>query len=302
MEQSKIDLNDMKIFVKIVDFGGFSRAAEALALPKSSLSRAITRLEEQVGSALLLRTTRQISLTAVGLKLYDAARLPLIQLESVQSVIDEELNAERGRVRLTAPLDMGLMILNPIIQDFHALYPQVQFDVVYSDDFMDLVRDGFDLAIRVSRPASSNYKMRKLGDVRFVLAASRSYLAQSEKLETLDDLRSHRTLHFSRVSKKNVWRFVHKNGVSEQVSLKPFVMSNHIDTAIDMARRDMGVALVPEFLMNTITAEQRLVRVLTEWSSPSSPVYWVTPEHKNNSQAVQLFSKFAIDKLKLRLA
>jgi DNA-binding transcriptional LysR family regulator len=172
MEQLGLDLNLAKIYIKVIDHRSFSEAARVMVLPKSTVSRSISQLEKNLGLPLILRTTRQFSMTHHGEQFYQDCKKLLSDFEMTISRLVKIKEGTQGTIRLTAPLDLGVAILNPLIIEYSQQNPQVKFDLHYSDDVVNLVREGFDLALRVGPLKESRLKMKKIGESFFIFVAA----------------------------------------------------------------------------------------------------------------------------------
>ena len=188
------DLNDIALFVKVIDKGGFAKAARAAQLPTSTVSRAVARLEEALGARLIHRTTRSVSATEEGRSLYERAARPLGELEAAARGGELGRGQPRGTLRLTAPTDIGTAFLAEVIVEFSARHPAVSVDMVLSNRTLNLVEEGFDLAIRIADLADSSLAARKLAPNRRVVCASPSYLRRHGTPRTPDDLAQHNCL------------------------------------------------------------------------------------------------------------
>ena len=183
MERSSVDLLDVLAFVRVVETGAFSRAAERMGMAKSILSRRVARLEEQLGARLLTRSAQGAQPTDVGQAYYERASLILAELDAAQEVVDQAVTQIAGPIRLSAPLTFGVQHLSPALVEFAAANPRVELDVSFDDRTIDLIAGGFDLAVRIGRLKDSALVARRIAPVRKVVAASPAYLAQRGRPE-----------------------------------------------------------------------------------------------------------------------
>jgi len=186
-----MDLNHVAVFARVVELESFTAAAKQLGLPKSSVSRTVTRLEDELGVRLLQRTTRTLHLTEVGRAYYERARGALSALDEAASAATNSSAEPRGTVRMTAPPDMGIMNLVDIVARFARKYPLVHIDISLSSRFVDLVAEGFDLALRAGKMADSSLVARKIGSDALGIYASANYLRRRGRPKTLADLADH---------------------------------------------------------------------------------------------------------------
>ena len=174
-------LEETKIFAKVIEFGSFSKAADALKLPKSSVSRAVSALESQTGTRLLLRTTRQLTLTSAGRAFYETTLGPLQSLDDALKSLNGRESLLQGTVRITGPEDLGRFIISPSLTDLARAYPGLKFDLKYTNDIVDLIAEGFDIAVRLGPLKQNSFKATRIGEVKLIFVASPIYLKQLAK-------------------------------------------------------------------------------------------------------------------------
>lgn len=281
-------LEDMAILVEVVDRGGFSAAAARLALSKQLVSRRITDLEARLGVQLLLRTTRRIALTDLGREFVDRARRILQDADEAEQAMSSHGAAPRGTLRLSVPLSFGLSDLSPMLIGFMRLQPGVEIDLDLSDRPVDLVADGFDMAIRIGALADSTLIARKLSDLAFGICASPDYLRQRGEPETIEDLKHHSCLLF-RHSKGLSWLF-QLRGKLERVAVSGILRANNGEVLRDAAIAGLGLVQLPEFITGPALNDGRLVPVLAAFAPPAGAVYAVHPAHRQRSATVRALS------------
>lgn len=285
-----MDLELTRIFVKVAQNGSFSKAAQILKLPKSTVSKAISKLEKETGTILLMRTTRSLTLTASGRAFYETSLGPIRQLEDAQKSLYGKDSIMSGLVRITAPEDLGSFVLSPAISKLAAQHPQLNFEIVCTDDIVDLVKDGFDIAVRIGRVNESRFKVKKAGEFPLILVASPQYLKDKEKIKKPQDLHNHYCLSLNIASIFNKWTLKSSKG-TVPLSIQTKLSTNQMTSLIQMALSGGGVALVPQYLCQKELDSGKLVHVLPEWSSPSLPVWIVSPLGSASSARL----KMAID-------
>lgn len=274
METIEIELS--RIFVKVVQQGGFSKAAELLRIPKSTVSKAITRLEKQTGTKLLIRTTRSQALTAAGKQFYQTCLEPIQILEDAQKSLYGQDRIQSGNIKLTAPEDLGTYVISPIIGELCQKYPQIKFDLQYTSELVDLVKNGFDLAVRIGRPEESQLKARLLGHIELLPVAAPSYLAKHKKILQPSDLSEHECLNLTGSKMQRTW--ILKNDKKQQkIPVHSRVESNQMTSLLMMAVAGAGVLLAPSFLCRAEIKKGTLVRVLPGWTGLSLPVSILSP-------------------------
>lgn len=260
-----------RLFVKVVQNGGFSAAAKVLKMPKSTLSKAISRLEFESGTKLLLRTTRTQTLTAAGKLFYESCLGPVQAIEDARKFLAANETEIAGLVRITAPEDLGKSVIAQAVAKLSREYPKLDFELYYSDAIVDLVRDGFDFAVRIGTPETSSLKIRRLGEVRLVTVASPSFLKGHEKIRHPKELESLPCLTITSSSVGSRWQMKSK-GASAQIKIQTRVSCNQTTTLLELASAGAGIALVPIFLAQKAIADGKVMRVLPDWTSSGLPV------------------------------
>lgn len=297
-KQLDVDLNEIVVFVRIVQLGSFTAASARSGIPKATISRRIAALEERIGSRLLQRTTRKLSLTDVGRVYYEHCTRVVAELEEADLAVAELQSAPRGLLRVTAPLSFPM--LGPIFGEYLQLYPDVTVDLVCTDRRVDLIEERFDVAIRAGEARDSTLTTRGLGAVSRVLVAVPPVVKRIGRLETPRELISHATVTFA--PEGNVWRLTSGTKV-EEVKLRPRLVVNDYAMLLSMTLSGCGVALLPEFLCREALEKRTLRRVLSPWASPAVPVFALYPSRRHLAPKVlallELLSRrLALPKLK----
>jgi DNA-binding transcriptional LysR family regulator len=254
----------------------FSKAADLLRLPKSTVSRTISHLEEVTGTKLLVRTTRSLTPTAAGLALFESASGAVQQLEDATRSIQGKDSVVAGTLRLTAPEDLGAHIISPVIAKLSRQYPELSFELNYTDEIVDLVREGYDFAIRLGKLAPSRFKVKKLGEVVVVPVAAPGYLEENEKIRQPQDLAKHDCLVYRSESSRPKWT-LHSGRQVVQVAIQPKIAANMMSSLLSMAKQSAGVAFIPKYLCQKELMAGELVRVLPGWEEAGLPVHIVSP-------------------------
>lgn len=294
-----MDLNELAVFVRVIDSGSFTRAAIYLKQPKSRVSRRVAALEKRLGAPLLYRTTRQISLTQAGRILYENARQHIYLLESTPEIISEHSKEVAGILRLTAAEDLGSTLLGPLLAEADRLYPKLTFDLILSNDFVDLVQEGIDLAIRIGALEDTTLKVRSLGTLSMILVASPAYLKSARPLSKLVDLVRHPTLSFAPSEHESVWILQETASLrQETVKISPRVRSNNPKVLLDLALQGRGVALIPEFMCKDHLKSGDLKRVLHSYTAIPTPVQFIWPAHKDTSPKVRCIVELGVRRLR----
>src|SRR3954469_3392639 len=270
----------MQVFAQVVETGSFAKAAERLALSTSAASRHIAELETHLQTRLLNRTTRRVSLTESGRAFYERAVQLLADLAEAKQEASSAAVVPRGTIRLTTAVNFGVRHIGPAIAEFLGRHPEVRFDVSLSDRVVDLVEEGFDLAIRVGPPGADNLVARKLGETRLVPCAPPQYLAKHGAPKTPEDLAQHDCFTYEYVSPRQVWRFRDRAGAERSVRVAGRLHSNNGDLLAEVAANGIGIVFEPAFIVGPDVRAGRLVPLLQEFVSVPMPIYAVSPSRK----------------------
>jgi len=276
-------------FVAVVDAGSFVRAAERLDSSTSTLSRQVAELEQHLGSRLLNRTTRKLSLTEDGRAFYERAVDLLVDLEEVESMATLAAAAPRGTLRVTCSYALGVQRLAPAMASFVARYPEVRFDVSVSDRIVDLVEEGLDLAIRVGMLGSEQLVARKLGTMRMQIGASPAYLKAHGTPQKPGDLGKHTVLTYAYSPNPRLWRMTDRQGRRHEVRVNGPLHSNSGDMTIAAAIAGMGLVFEPDFSIQPVFDAGLLVRVLPGYDNTPYDIWAVYPSRRHLSAKVRLF-------------
>ena len=281
-----MDFNEILVFARIVQAGSFTAAARGLGMPKSTVSRKLSELEERLGARLLQRTTRKLSLTDVGRSYYqDCARIVAELKEAELSVTN--LQAEpRGLLRITTPLNFGFV--GKIVAEFLSDNPRVQVELVCTDRMVDLVEEGFDIGIRAGRLSDSTLIARQLGTGYALTVASPAYTKVHGDPETPDDLRGHACILFGAGGEGRTWTLRSAERTVE-VPVLPRLVINDLEILREAALSGLGVAMLPAHHCVDDLRVGRLRRLLPEWTSPETPTFAVYPSTRHLSPKVKAF-------------
>jgi DNA-binding transcriptional LysR family regulator len=286
MSHRGLDLNAMVVFAAVAETGSFTAAARHLAMPKSTVSRKVGELEKRIGARLIQRTTRRLSLTDVG-RVYSehCARIGR-EADEADLAVQQMQATPRGLLRITAP--PSLRTLGQIAAEFLGRYPDVRIEVVCTERHVDLVAEGFDVAVRVGPLTDSNLIARKLAVVRQVLVAAPGYLRRRGSPRGPMDLQEHETIGLGSGPGPAVWS-LDKAGESVDAHVRRRLAVNDIGWVQEAARRGIGIALLPEFACEEDLQAGRLRQVLSEWSSGERPLYALYPTPRHLSRKVIVF-------------
>jgi DNA-binding transcriptional LysR family regulator len=277
------------IFTRVVQAGSFTAAARALAMPKSSVSRKVSELEDRLGVRLLQRTTRKLGLTDAGRLYFDRSSRIVAEMEEAEQAVAQTQSAPRGLLRVTAPLSFGM--LGPMMAGFLQRHPDVQVELVCTDRRVDLVDEGFDVAIRAGPLDDSTLIARSLGVLERVLVASPAYLRRHKRPRSPAELGEHDCVNFGAGPAPTVW-ILHAGERRVEVRVAPRYSVNELDLLLEAARAGVGIALIARFVAAEDLRAGRLRQLLPEWSSPQTPIHAVYPTARHLSPKVAAFVEF----------
>ncbi|MGB0682059.1 MAG: LysR family transcriptional regulator [Magnetovibrionaceae bacterium] len=281
-------LSELAVFTRVVEAGSFSQAARRLGISKSAASKQVSRLEDRLGARLLNRTTRSLSLTDVGADFFQRALRILAEVEDAEQAVSTLQSAPRGTLKINAPMSFGVGQLGPILPDFMATCPELRVDMDFSDRLVDLIEEGFDMAIRIAELPDSTLIARKLAPFRHAVVASPEYWDQHGRPEAPEDLRDHNCLMYTLLRTGSDWTF--KDGL--RVRVDGGLRANNGDVLKDAAVAGQGVYLAPTFIIGEDLKAGRLEAVLCEFEDRSRAVYAVWPQNRHLAPKVRVFVDF----------
>ena len=273
-----MDFNEAAVFVKVVQAGSFSAAARQLGLPTSTVSTRVARLEKRLGITLMQRTTRKLHLTEAGTAYYHHAALGLGYMLEAEAAIDEARQQPQGKLKVTAPADLGDNLLAGLIERTQEEFPALEVELLLTDRYVDLVADGVDVAIRTGELRDSSLVAKSLGTIRWALFASREYLETAPPLAEPQQLHAHRCLQFTPMGRES-WDLTSGDN-SITIPLSGRAMANSIGVVRAMVASGQGVGLLPTFVCKPGLAIGDLVRVLPDWRGRADPVHLVYPRQR----------------------
>ena len=294
------DLEGLAIFAKVVELRSFAGAAEDLHLSKATISKAVTRLEARLGARLFNRTSRRLALTDAGKQLSERAARVLAEAEAAESDCLAQSATPRGLVRLAAPMSFGLREVAPILPEFLKAYPEVSIDLHLSDAQVDLIGDGFDMALRIAILPDSSLIARRLRSGALHVVASPGYLAAHGRPVHPLNLAEHACLGYAYQQTPDLWRFA--NAAGEDASVRPAgpLRVTNGDAVMPALLAGLGISVLPEFIVGDSLKSGALEAILTDWSMPMGALHLLTPPGGPRPARVEVLLEFLTRKLSAR--
>ena len=289
---------ELQAFVRVAETASISQAAQRLNIAKSAVSRRISELEHRLGIQLFYRTTRHISLTDSGSIFYQSALRILTDLNEAELAVSQQHGAIAGHLKIAAPLSFGLRHLGPAINDFLAIHPQLQFDMDFNDRQVDIMQEGFDLAIRIATLPDSSYIARRIAPIHQVVCASSSYLKKFGTPTLPTELQHHQCLVYSNSVNPMLWRYQDIEGRQFNVKINAILKANNGDFLRDAAINGKGIVCLPTFIVNDAIEQKDLQPLFTSYRWPGSDAFALYPPTQHVSKRVTVFIEFLIKRFK----
>lgn len=284
---------EIHTFHAVVDSGSFIKASESLGLSKAAVSRYVSDLETRLGVRLLHRTTRRLSLTDEGQVFYNRSKEILRELQEAEEDVSSRSAHATGLLRINAPFTFGILQLAPLWGKFRQQHPQVKLDITLADRTVDLVEEGFDIAIRIANLESSTLVSKRLATTRVILCASPDYLALRGTPTHPMDLSQHDIISYSYLATKDEWHFSGPEG-SIAIKTNPCIQTNNGDTCVAAALTHQGIILQPSFLVGPYLASGQLQEILPDFPSIVLGIYAVYPSRKHLTPKVRVLIDFLV--------
>lgn len=288
-------LEDIEVYVEVVKSRSFTRAAKSLGKPISTVSAKVARLEEQLGVTLLLRTTRQVSVTSEGEIYYNYCVRALAELSEAEQELAHGSKEPAGILHLTAPADLAQSVLAPVIETYFSRYPSVSVDLMVTNRKVDLAGEGVDLAVRVGDLADSGLIARKFLDTRAGLWASFDYLDRHGTPHTIKDLANHQMVQMKLAQRQ--LKLMDSNNVAVEYDFSSRLSTDDMQSCRMFIENGAGIGILPDFIGKIGARTGQLIRVLPELSSTSISTYFVYPEQRFLSQNVRTFIDCALERI-----
>lgn len=282
-------LTEMEVFVRVVETAGFTEAGKRLGLSKSAVSKHISALETRLGARLLNRTTRRVSPTEIGLAYLDKAKIALNAASDADAMATAMQGAPVGELRISAPLSFGVRYVAPALASFLTTYRDVSARLEFDDKHVELVAEGFDLAIRIGELPDSTLMARKLAETDMIICAAPDYLERNGAPQTIDDLADHDLLHYSLLASGTSWRLRSARGEERTIRAGGRLSINNGDALAQAARDGLGLILTPSFICAEDIASGALIEVLTTHRPAPIGIYAVYPAGKYPQPKLRVF-------------
>jgi DNA-binding transcriptional LysR family regulator len=293
------DLNDLQFFAIVVEHGGYAAAERALGIPKSRLSRRITQLESDLGVRLLQRSTRKFAVTDIGQSVYRHAQSMLAEAQAAREAVDRVSAEPRGLIRVSSPVALAQDMLAKLLPEFQAAYPLVRVQVHVSNRRVDIIPEGFDVALRVRTHLDDDGELvlRSFGQISELLVASPAYLNRRGRPSRPSELSGHATLSMSEDEAKQRWTLHGPGDAIERVDIQPCLMTHDFSLLIAAARAGLGIALLPESICADSVRSGELEVVVPDWHLPQGICHAVFPSRRGLLPAVRVFIDFLAEKM-----
>jgi len=287
-------LTEMEAFATVVDQGGFTDAAKKMGISKSAVSKHISSLEARLGARLLNRTTRRVSPTEIGLAYYDRARRVLSDAGEADALVASMQSAPAGLLRLSVATDFGVNHLSPILGDFLQQFPDITVNMVLNNRYVELISEGFDMAIRMGDLEDSSLRARKLTETQMRMIAEPSYFEKHGRPTRLDDLNSHKLLHYSNQASGNAWKITAPSGEERQIRSAGWLSVNDGQSLLNACIAGLGIAYLPSFLYANAMEQGQVVDVMPDLPVERTGIYAVYPSGRFTQPKVRAFIDFLV--------
>lgn len=285
-------LTEMEAFANVVDQGGFTDAAKKMGISKSAVSKHVSSLEARLGARLLNRTTRRVSPTEIGLAYYDRARRVLNDAGEADALVTSMQSTPSGLLRISVATDFGVNHVSPILGDFLTDFPDICVNMVLNNRYVELISEGFDMALRIGNLEDSTLRARKLAETNKRLIASPAYLQKFGRPQKIDDLNEHKLLHYSSQSSGSVWRLTSPTGEKRQVRTSGWLSVNDGQSLLNAAISGLGIAFLPSYLYHEAMARGQVEDAMPNLPVETQGIYAVYPPGRFTQPKVRAFIDF----------
>ncbi len=287
-------LEDIQVFIRVVEAGGISRAAEQLNIAKSAVSRRLSELESRLKTKLIQRTTRRFHLTEEGKRYYEKAQEVIASFNDLDSTIQNDSAGIEGRLSVSIPLSFGVAHMHKAIDGFKRRYPEIELNIDLSDREVNMVEEGIDVAFRIGELHDSSLQARKIMPIRIVMCASPDYLKNFKNPETIADLKEMKMLRYSSELSAS-YKVVNPKGEIESIPIKGDLQSNNGDFLMKLAMAGHGLVVLPTFICGKVLESGELVEVLPDYKFDIINAYAVYPQNRYLSRNSRAFIDYLVE-------
>ncbi len=287
-------LTEMEAFANVVDQGGFTDAAKKMGISKSAVSKHVSSLEARLGARLLNRTTRRVNPTEIGLAYYDRARRLLNDAGEADALVTAMQSEPSGLLRISVATDFGVNHLSPVLSDFLADFPEITVNMVLNNRYVELISEGFDLAVRIGDLEDSTLQARKLTESTKRMIAAPGYLEKYGRPQKIDDLNEHKLLHYSNQPSGNVWKVTAPSGEKRQVRTAGWLSVNDGQSLLNAAIAGLGIAYLPSYLYADAMRDGLIEDAIPTLPVETQGIYAVYPPGRFTQPKVRAFIDFLV--------
>ena len=287
-------LTEMEAFATVVDQGGFTDAAKKMGISKSAVSKHVSALEARLGARLLNRTTRRVSPTEIGLAYYDRARRVLNDAGEADALVTSMQSAPSGLLRISVATDFGVNHLSPVLGEFLQEFPEITVNMVLNNRYVELISEGFDMAIRIGELEDSTLRARKLTETTRRMIASPEYFKKYGRPQKIDDLNDHKLLHYSNQANSAVWKIIAPSGEKRQVRTAGWLTVNDGQSLLNACISGLGIAYLPSFLYADAMKQGLVEEAIPDLPMETQGIYAVYPPGRFTQPKVRAFIDFLV--------
>lgn len=288
-------LTEMEAFATVVDQGGFTDAAKKMGISKSAVSKHVSALEARLGARLLNRTTRRVSPTEIGLAYYDRARRVLNDAGEADALVTSMQSDPSGLLRISVATDFGVNHLSPVLGDFLSEFPDITVNMVLNNRYVELISEGFDMAIRIGELEDSTLRARKLTETTKMMVGSPAYFQKYGRPQKIDDLNEHKLLHYGNQSNSAVWKLTAPSGEKRQVRTAGWLTVNDGQSLLNAAVSGLGIAYLPSFLYSDALEQGLIEEAIPGLPQETQGIYAVYPPGRFTQPKVRAFIDFLVN-------
>jgi DNA-binding transcriptional LysR family regulator len=289
-------LQAMRVFVRVAELNSFSGVAKQLGVARSVVTRQVAALENHLGTKLMARSTRRLTLTSEGASYLEKCRVILNLIDAAETGIAQERLTPRGLIRISVPLSFGLKRVMPHLLEFVRRYPEVNVDMDYSDRRVNLIEDGIDLSIRITPKLESSDVVRKISHSRLCVIASPDYLARCGTPQHPSELIHHQCLGYTIAGGQQAWQFL-INGQLQNFPLRSQINANNGEVLTEAAAQGLGITCQPDFIAEPALSAGKVKEILTNFSMPELGIYAMLPSNRQIPHRVRVLMDYLVSKL-----